>query len=172
MNRNTLGFLLFILAIMIGVGAVYPKVRSVHMASVQKDAELKVVALKKQRLERLKLLNQTFDTESVKVGKVLSALPNEPAYPEALVSLETIARESGVLIQSLLPQTDTDRQEISITLAGDGGLANVEKFLDSLASNDRPISIAAVSITKANAQQVSFTMTVRLPFVDVAGATQ
>lgn len=172
MNKNTVGFFLFILAIMIGIGAVYPKIQLVRDVSVQKEAELKVVAIKKLRLERLKLLTQTFDIESLKVSKVLSALPNEPAYPEALVSLETIARENGVSIQSLLPQTDTDEQEISITLAGEGGLTGVEAFLDALPKNDRPISVAAVSITKLNAQLVAFTLTVRLPFVHVAGGLQ
>ena len=148
MNRSVVGFLLFLISLIGSVGFVWPKAMAVRQLGVEERAKKEVIAVKKNRLTALTTLSQTFATNANRVKLLTSILPPLPQIPEVLVTVEAMARASGISIQSITPQDDDQGQRIIVTIVGDGELSAIEGFVDNVGLNSRPITVDSASIVK------------------------
>ncbi len=149
MNRSVLGFLTFVVALILAVGFVWPKAAMVRDLGVEEQAKRKISASKEEKLKALSTLSQTFAANTTRIDSIISILPQSPEIPEALVTIEAVARANGVNIQSLTPQVDDQKQQVVLTLVGDGDLQGVEGFVANMADNNRPVSVSSTTLTKS-----------------------
>jgi Tfp pilus assembly protein PilO len=171
MNRDILGFLFLVLAIVVGVLFFVPKVQEVHTITTDKKAKTALTDSRKARLTALQQVQTLFAQQPDRIKKLSAVLPAQPQIPEVLVSLEAMAKESNVVLTSIVPQVSTKDQSVFATMVGQGDLASVEKLSLLIADNSRPMSIRAISMSKTqDGKAISFTLTIRAPYTD-ANAT-
>ena len=149
MSRSVLGFLTFVVALVLAVGFVWPKAAAVRDLGVEEQAKRQISTSKEEKLKDLNTLAQTVGSNTVRIGSIVSILPQSPEIPEALVTIEAIAKANGVNIQSLIPQVDTQKQQVVLTLVGDGDLAGIEGFISNMSDNNRPVSVTTTTLTKS-----------------------
>lgn len=166
MSKNSLGFLFFILAIIVGFVFVWPEATDVRTTTATRDAAKTVETEKAKRYEALLEVQRTFASEQGRVDKIISTLPQEPQIPEVLVTIESMATESGASVFTIAPQTDTSKQQVSVTITGEGELTSIENLVKSFTDNNRPISMTSLSIVRAtDAKKLNFTMGLSFPFI-------
>jgi Tfp pilus assembly protein PilO len=173
MNRNALGFLLFILAVALGFGVLLPKINEVRDVTVDMKAKTTIANNKQKRLDDLRQVQTTFSSQKDRVALLLSTLPQEPEVPEIIVSVEAMGRENGLSIESLLPQVNADDEEVTLTLVGEGDLGAVERFMQAIADNNRPMSVTALSLTrKQESNALAVNATVLAPYISLEAANE
>lgn len=166
MNRNLLGFILFVLAIALGVGLVWPKIGDVQSVTLDRNAKEQVLKTKTDRLNSLATLRSTFETQQPRIDKLITTLPQEAQVQELLVSFESLAQQSGVTIQSIVPQDNSRDQRVLVTVTGDGELGAIESFLQGISQNDRPMSISSVATSRTpDGRRLNFTFSLYAPYV-------
>ncbi len=167
MNKNLVGWLLLIFAIAFGAAIVRPKIADVRAITLEKDAKLQLLDNKKQRVQDLTTLSNIFAVNQSRVDALISALPQDPQLPELLVSIEAMANQSGVTIQSIVPQVNQKDQQVSLTLVGQADLGGVESFTQTIADNNRPMSIDSLAMTKnSNAgKSLTFNLVIQVPYI-------
>jgi Tfp pilus assembly protein PilO len=148
MNRNLIGIIAIVLAVILGFFLLRPKITSVRDVSIQKEVSLRRVKLKESRLEALRTLSGIFSTQAQDVDALLRALPTEPEIPDVLVTIESMTRESGLSLETIAPSVDKTKQVVSLSLDGKADMAALERFFQAVADNRRPISISQVTMTK------------------------
>lgn len=168
MNRNLLGFLLFIIAVGLGVGVVWPQINEVRLITTDRNAKRTVLETKKQRLKDLQTIQATFATDPERINRLITTLPPEPQIQELLVTIENMGQSSGVNISSVVPQVDTRQQKVLLTLVGDGDVFAVEKLIAAIGDNNRPMSVEGITINRAqDVKRVSYSLTVNAPYSEV-----
>lgn len=172
MNRDILGFLFVVLAVVIAVLFFVPKVQEVRVISVDKNAKFELTEARRARVEALKQVQAAFAQQSDRIKKISAVLPSEPQIPEVMVSLEAMAREANIALTSVVPQVSTKDKAVFVTMVGQGSLAATEHLSKLIADNGRPMSVRAVSLLKTqDGTAISFTMTIRAPYTDMQTAT-
>jgi Tfp pilus assembly protein PilO len=165
MNRNIVGFLLFVVAVGMGFGVLWPKIHEVRAITLERNAKHEIAKHKQKRRDDLRRLSGVLSGQQPRVTNLVSSLPKEPEIPEVLVTLETMAQSANVSITSLVPHVDKKKQEVTVTVVGDGDLPSVERIMQSIAENNRPMSITTTTLTRRQDGRVAFSLTVVLPYV-------
>lgn len=149
MNRSVIGFLAFVVALVLAVGFIWPKANTIRDIGVEEQAKREISKTKQERLAALTTLSQTFAANSTKIDTLVSILPSTPEIPEALVTVEAMARANGIEVKSLTPQNEELKQSVLVTLIGSGELTGIEGFISNVADNNRPISVNSVTLVKS-----------------------
>ncbi len=166
MNRTILTWLLLIVAIGFGIGVLEPKVQDVRSTNQELQAKTIMVTNRKARIGALQTLQQTFGSQPDRITNLISTLPQDPQIPELLITIESMANQSGIGLQSILPQVNTQQHEVDLTLIGGGELGSVENLVHAVGDNARPMSVSSVTLTKdaGTSTHLSFTMVIAAPY--------
>jgi Tfp pilus assembly protein PilO len=165
MNRNLLGYILFLVTVAFGFGVVMPKFQEVRGQAIDSYAYRNVADAKVERVKDYQELKSSFASQKDRISRVVSALPSKPEVPEMLVSVEAMARGSNVDLESLLPQSGANDQKINLTLIGRGELKSLESFWQSIIENDRPMSFTTLSLTGIQgSNDLAMSVSLMLPF--------
>lgn len=165
MSKGLLGLIMILAALGVGVGLVMPQIGSVHTLSVEADANRQYRDLKEQRLTALTNLKSVFAGQPDQIAKIMTSLPQEPQIPEVLASIEAMAKETGVNFSSITPQNDTHGKRVNVTISGDGDLNTIERFIDALRQNKRPISVTTVNLSRRDDNRLSYSLGVYFPYI-------
>ncbi|MBI4032327.1 type 4a pilus biogenesis protein PilO [Candidatus Berkelbacteria bacterium] len=136
------------------------KLKAVRTTAAARAAD--VLALEAQRQEIL-ALNQQLDDRAGDLARLALAVPGAANMEELLVSLETIASTSGVVLASVQPVANAGAKgsEASVTLRG--SYSGVKLFLELLAKNLRPVKVTELTLAGssdvAGASLVDVTLT-------------
>lgn len=163
MNRPLAGFIAFVVALAATVGLVWPKANEIKHLGVDEQAKSRLASARQTKLDALIDLESAFSAQSDRVAKIVSILPTEPEIPEALTSLEAIARVSGLTVTSLTPQLDETSRAVVVLGVGEGDMAAIETFMTNVAANDRPISLTTLALARSSDGK-KMTMTFGLSF--------
>lgn len=167
MNRDILGFLFLVLAIVLAILFFMPKVQDVRTVTIDMKAKQSLVKSRDTRIQALKQIQAAFAQQPERIQKLASVLPPEPQVPELLVAAEALGVESGVALTSITPQVSSQDKAVYLTLVGDGPLAGVEALARLIAENARPMSVTTVSYQRAEGgRSLSFTIVVKAPYND------
>ncbi len=167
MNRDILGFLYIVLAIVLAILFFSPKVQEVRVVTVNKRAKSELVKAREARVQSLKQIQTVFAQQPDRIKKLAAILPAEAQVPELLVMAESMGKEAGVSLTSIVPQTSTQDKVVFVTLIGEGPLPAIETLSKLLADNGRPMSVNTVSLLRSqDGKSLSFTMVVRAPYND------
>lgn len=170
MSRSFIGYLLILLSLLLTGLVLWPKMQDVRAATVNRDALREVVETKQTRLESLQKLNSTFKSNTERISRLVSALPQEPEVPEVLVALEAMIGQSGVTVTSISPQVHQRDSVVLTTITGTGVMAEIERFASLVAANDRPMSLRTIVMTEqTEGSEIRFTATLEIPYVPVVG---
>ncbi len=165
MNRNLLGYILFLVTIAFGFGVVMPKFQEVRGQAIDSYSYRNVADAKVARVKAYQELKSSFASQKDRISRIISALPSKPEVPEVFVSVEAMARGSNIDLESLLPQTGTNEQKINLTLIGRGELKSLESFWQAINENDRPMSFTTLSLTGIQgSNDLSMNLSLMLPF--------
>ncbi len=172
-SRNILGTILFVVAIAFGAGVFWPRVQAVRSISVERTAKDQIATAKTKRLSSLQVLRGAFAQQPDRIAKILSSLPPDPQVPELLVTLDAMAKQNSVTLQSIVPQVNTHDQKVTVSIVGEGDLAATEKLVQSIADNDRPLSIDSVSFNRSGtSNRLSFSLSLSAPYIKVTKSAQ
>ncbi len=166
MSKGIIGWLLLFLSVVIGLALFLPKASDVHTLAREKKVREAVLKVKSNRVAALRSLKPNLQQSSARVNKLVEALPQDPQLPEILVTLESMGKESGVTLRSILPQVNTREQKVTITMVGDGEFASIENLMGLVAQNSRPMTVASFSMLKpqGNSKSLSFNLGVSVPY--------
>lgn len=165
MNRDILGFLLLVLAVVVAVLFFVPKVQEVRSITINKKAKAELAQARDARVQALKQIQTVFAQQPDRIKKLAAVLPSEPQIPEVLVAVEALAKESGVLVSSVVPQVSEQDSAVYLTIVGEGALTSVENLSKLIADNARPMSIPTISLLKSqDGKTISFTLTIKAPY--------
>lgn len=165
MNRSVIGFLSFVVSLILIITVVWPKANAVRDLGVTEQAKKSISHAKAEKLKSLSQVATNFNVNAARIDTILSALPPSPDIPEAIVTIEAIARVTGITIQSVIPQVESQKQQVVMTVLGEGELGAIEGFISSLATNNRPVSVTAVTISKrSNGSILNFSFGLSFPF--------
>lgn len=166
MNRSVVGFLSFVIALILAITVVWPKAVEVRDLGVIEQAKKSISQSKTDRLKALTEVTTIFDVNTARIERIMSAVPVSPAIPEAIVTIEAIARINSITIQSVIPQLDSQKQQVVMTVIGEGDLSAIEGFVDSLATNNRPVSVTAMTVSKrTEGAKLNFSIGLNFPFL-------
>jgi Tfp pilus assembly protein PilO len=166
MNKSLLGIFFIVIAVILGFVMVRPKIADVRDTTLERDVRLKIATAKQQRHDGLQSLTKTFAGNTDKINKYLSTLPQEPEIPEVLVTLEAMARDNSVSVESIAPLSDTKKQTVSVAMSGEADLTSIERFMQAVADNDRPLSVTALSLTKKQeGNSLAYSLNVSFPYI-------
>lgn len=165
MNRGVLATIILIATLGFAFMVLVPKVQEVKAINIEKQAKIRVAANKQARLTALEQLNTTFTNEAQRVSTIISTLPNTAEVPELLITVEAMANQSRINLQSIFPQVNEKQQQVSLTLVGEGELSTIEELMRSIGDNNRPMSVSSFSLVKASGKNLSFNIVVTAPFV-------
>lgn len=165
MNRSVIGFLSFVVSLILIITVVWPKANTVRDLGVTEQAKKSISQSKTDKLKLLSQVATKFAVNSNRIETILSAVPPSPDIPEAIVTIEAVARINNISIQSVIPQLENQKQQVIITVIGEGDLRGIEGFVDNLASNNRPVSINAMNISKrSEGSKLNFSVGLNFPF--------
>lgn len=165
MNRSLAGFFSFVIAIVLGVGFVYPKSGAVHALGVEEQAKRAISKNQEAKLAALSQLKKTFSTNSNLVTDLLSVLPQTPQIPETMVSVEAMTKENGIDLRSLTPTIDAPKEQVVLSLTGEGELAAVEGLINDIAANNRPITISSAALVRlSEGNRISVSLSLNFPY--------
>ena len=173
MNRTLWSWLILLISIGFALGVLVPKIQSVRTITLDKEAKLQMVTNKQARLAALQELQTLFASQQDRVKNLISTLPQTPEVPEVLVTIEALANQSGVAVQSMLPQINNREHQIDLTLVGDAELTNLEAFMQGISDNARPMSVTAFTAVKnqSNSTRLAYNLVVTLPYTVAAKST-
>ena len=156
--------LIFIAAVIVGVVLVYPKYQTFRVsgkAVEEKQGELDAQAALINEINKTKSKYKKAEDDLLKVADLLPAL-GPKSVSELFVELESIASESGVLIQTInfgsaLEQKDgkpaKGYKTIDARLSVVASYGAFKKFAATVEKNQHLMDITDITVTKSAAQK-------------------
>lgn len=145
------GIIVLCLLIIFGVG--YFVIPS-YVAEV-KDLNLEVavtkqkIQLTEQKLQDLQYLKGQFEANKDLVNLLNLAIPDGVQLPETLVSLDALAKDSGLEITSIQPKAASSGGDKTISLSVTGSYDALKSFLVKMENNLRPMNASTISVNKS-----------------------
>lgn len=133
-------------AVVIGYFYTLPQITALKEVRTTVQARAADVAALDVQAQELLATKQLLDQRSAELERLALAVPNTNGIDDLLVTLESIASTSGVVLASVQPvvTAGTKGSEAAVTLRG--SYSGVRLFLEQLAKNLRPIKITELSI--------------------------
>lgn len=143
----------------LGLFAVGPTLSTI--AKLRKElTDNKIVDQKlQQKISNLSVLQQKYNTLLGDLPIILSSIPKNPEVPLFLAQIQALARSTEIDITSLQSfqieavspkNTNKKYSSYSFTLLANGSYENISRFISSLLSMQRIVSIDNLSINKSN----------------------
>lgn len=172
MNRTIIGISAIVLALIVGVFVLRPKIADVRQVTIDKKVSLERVKQKEARLEALNSLSTAFANQPAEVEGIIRSLPTEPEIPDVLVTIEAMTRDSGLSLDALSPSIDKTKQLVSVSLNGTADLAALERFYQAVSENRRPMSMSQVTMTKSQTSNaLNYNFVVSFAYITQSSST-
>jgi len=104
-----------------------------------------------------------------RLGMLDEAVPSEAMWGKFAGEVGQLATASGVVLKSIVinPTEQGDKGKLvlwNFTMSGDGGYANVKKFVDNLESMRRVVVVSSVSIIGVGEGEVTLNLAGKMGF--------
>lgn len=132
------------------------------------DLNLKVaitnekISKTQQKISDLKYLQTQFEANQPLIELLNIAMPQDPQMPQTIISINSIAKDSGVDITSIQPKSKSASSSNQITLSINGYYEGLKVFLNKLEKNLRPINVTELSYNKSTSQTTGNQITASL----------
>jgi len=162
-NENAQKFTSLVLTLValafLGLFAVGPTLSTI--ARLRKElADNKIIYQQlQQKISNLSILQQKYNLLVQDLPIILSSIPKDPDVPLFLAQIQALAKSSGLEITSLqsfqieaVSPKNTNKKyfSYSFVISANGSYENISKFISTLLSMQRIVSIDSLSVSRSN----------------------
>lgn len=160
-NMKHIGLVLIIISALGWFGVVRPQIKKFSENSLLAEARSDEVESYQTRLDHLKQIKEQGEAVTSTLDALYLAMPKEGQIPEALVMMESIGANTGVIFSSFSVGAPASG-EVPVSIAFSGNLASVNSFLDGLNRNVRTAMVKSQSMSSDTSGNLSISMQIGL----------
>lgn len=143
----------------LGIFAINPTLSTIARLNKELSDNKKTDQQLQQKISNLSILQQKYNSLQNDIPFVLSSIPNNSEAPLLLSQLQSITKNTGLIITSLQssqveavnPNTTNKKySSYSFSFSGDGSYEVISKFISTLLNMQRIIVMDNFSISKSN----------------------
>lgn len=145
-------FVLIVLTLLLAIFLAWPKVKDLKQINTQVGALQGEKTALDSKIKALEEAQSQIAAAKPSIDTLNIAVPNNPAMPEILVSLESIVGRTGLVLNQLSPASTGEgvsSGEAKVTISVSGSYPNVIRLLETFEKNIRPIKVNSLALTSS-----------------------
>jgi Tfp pilus assembly protein PilO len=141
-----LGIVLIAFIALVFVKPMALRIREVNASVKAYDQQIKEA---NDKINALRSLQPQLEDKQSEIDALKVAMPAAQQIPEALVMMESIAKNAGLQITGVEIQPGKANNMVSVNVSGLGRYESLFKFTEVLERNIRPIQVQTLSVGKS-----------------------